>query len=57
MADQSAMSVEIAALKKAAKKSTQGLYRRATTGKDEAKRLLAKKEYEEEERKKAEATE
>ena len=57
MADQSAMSVEIAALKKAAKKSTQGLYRRATTGKDEAKRLLAKKEYEEEERKKAEAAE
>ena len=52
---QNALSPQIAALKKASKKSTQGLLRRAQTGKDEAKRLLAQKEYEEEEQKKKEA--
>lgn len=54
-AKQTELSERIAVLKKAAKKSTQGLLRRATTGKDELKRLQAQKEYEEEEAKKAEA--
>ena len=53
--EQSILSPQIATLKKAAKKSTQGLLRRAQSGKDEAKRLQAQKEYEEEERKKKEA--
>lgn len=55
--EQKELNERISGLKKAASKSTKGLLRKAESGKDESKRIEARKAYEAEEIKKKEAAE